>query len=176
MSAGMRHLSSSSRVAAPQAARSYYQGTPLAGPLLLRPICTPPRSVSGGCSTALARRHYYPLAEGKTQLGAPLPDQRRPRTQRPRLRMIACAILAPHGAAEASFACPACRTPCPGPLGRNRTHPPPGGKSSTAAAARHTAASMRGMCTASASRGIVRLKWAVLVCSEARSSKNWACT
>ena len=53
---GMRHLPSSSRAAAPQAARSCCPGTPSAGPSLLRPICTAPRAVREGCTTAPAQR------------------------------------------------------------------------------------------------------------------------
>ena len=67
---GMRHLPSSSRPAAPQAARSCCPGTPSAGPSLLRPICTAPRTVREGCATAPAQRRRQPRAEGKAQLGA----------------------------------------------------------------------------------------------------------
>ena len=117
MSAWHASSPSSSRAAAPQAACSCCPRTPLAGPSLLCLLCTAPRTVRGGCSTAPKRRRLWPLAEGRAQLAPPsgctLLGQHRPRTQRLRLRPTACATLAPHDAAGASSAYPGRCTPCP---------------------------------------------------------------
>ena len=124
----MRHLPSSSQAATPQAARSCCPGSPSAGSSLVRFFFTAPRTAREGCATALARKRHQTLSEGKGQLGVPLGcallGKRQPRTQRPRLRLTACATLTPHDAAGASSAYLACCTLCPGPTCRHRTHPP----------------------------------------------------
>ena len=88
----MSHTLSLSHAATPQAATICCPGTLLAGR-----ISTAPHNVHGGFSIAPAQMSLQPPTEGKAQRGAPsgraVLNQRRPRTERRRCCLNACASI-----------------------------------------------------------------------------------